>query len=208
MYTLYVFPGACSLASHLALETSGATFEVMNVDFRHNQQRTPEYLATNPKGRVPALVTPQGTLTENPAILLYLGQRFPQAKMIPDDIFQLARMSEFNAFLSSTVHVAHAHGPRGSRWSDDEAAQASMKARVPANMRDCFRLIEDSYFQGPWVMGEQYTVGDMYLFTIATWLETDQVDIGEFPRVADFRARMLADDTVKRVMNRERALLA
>jgi glutathione S-transferase len=98
-------------------------------------------------------------------------------------------MQEFNGYLSSTVHVAHAHGRRAGRWADDEQAIASMQRKVAANMAECFGVIERHYLgDGPWVLGTDYSVADAYLFTISTWLEGDGVDIAGFPRVqAHFR---------------------
>ena len=110
MLTLYWAPNTCALASHIALEQAGADYQAVRVDFGRDQQRTPEYLRVNPKGRVPALVTDRGVLTETPAILLYICQSHPEAGMAPlDDAFELARMNAFNSYLCSTVHVAHAH---------------------------------------------------------------------------------------------------
>ena len=149
----------------------------MPVDFGSQAQRSPEYLAVNPKGRVPALVTEAGTLTETPALLCFVAQRFPTAELAPlSDPFALAQVQEFNSYLCSTVHVAHAHGRRGARWADDAAAIEAMKRKVPATMTECFELIEHKLLKGPWVMGEQYTICDPYLFTIGTWIEGDGVD--------------------------------
>jgi glutathione S-transferase len=145
--------------------------------FRSQAQRSPEYLAINPKGRVPALVTENGTLTETPGLLLFVAQRFPKAELVPlSDPFALAQVQEFNSYLCSTVHVAHAQGRRGARWADDAAAIEAMKRKVPATMTECFELIERKLLKGPWVMGEQYTICDPYLFTIGTWIEGDGVD--------------------------------
>src|SRR5258706_15572489 len=100
---------------------------------------SPEYLAVNPKGRVPALVTESGTLTETPALLCFVAQRFPQAELAPlADPFALAQVQEFNSYLCSTVHVAHAHRRRGTRWADDALAIAAMKRKVPSNLTRCF----------------------------------------------------------------------
>ncbi len=177
MLTLYYARGTCALASHLALEFAGAPYEAVRLDFKKNQQRSPEYLRINPKGRVPALVTDRGVLTETPALLLYIAQTFPQAKLAPlDDAFLLARANEFNSYLCSTVHVAHAHRMRGYRWADDEAAPERDEAEGRAERGDCFELIEREMLQGPWVLGERFSMCDPYLFTLAQWLESDGVD--------------------------------
>jgi glutathione S-transferase len=206
MLTLYFAKGTCALASHIALEDSGAPYETKRVDFSKNGQRSPDYLAINPKGRVPALVTPQGALTETPAILVYIAQSFPKANLAPlDDPFALAQMQSFNSYLCSTVHVAHAHRVRGSRWADDESSFADMKRKVPENVTAAFGLIEQKMFKGPWVMGEQYTVADPYLFTLAGWMKGDSVDIATFPKLAEHHARMADRASVKKVIAAEAA---
>jgi len=93
MLKLFYAPGTCALATHIALEEAGADYEAVMVDFGAQAQRSPEYLAVNPKGRVPALVTDSGTLTETPALLVYVAQRFPAAELAPrNDPFALAQL--------------------------------------------------------------------------------------------------------------------
>src|SRR5947208_1061665 len=134
MLKLYYSPGSCALASHIALEEAGAAYSVERIDFKSNQQNSPDYLKINPKGRVPALVTKRGILTETPAILAFIAQSFPQAKLAPDDAFAFAQVQAFNSYLCSTVHVAHAHRGRGYRWASDEGSFADMKRMVPKSV--------------------------------------------------------------------------
>lgn len=201
MLKLFYTPGTCSLASHIALEEAGAGYEVHRVDFSKAEQTKPDYLTINPKGRVPALVTDRGILTETPAILAYIAQSFPKARLAPlDDPFEFARLQSFLSYLCSTVHVAHAHARRAARWADDPAAQEAMKAKVPQNMADCFALIERTMFVGPFVRGDAYSVADPYLFTIAGWLESDGVDPARFPQILDHRNRMAERPAVAKVL--------
>lgn len=204
MLTLYFTPNTCALASHIALEAAGADYRLQRIDFAKQEQRSTDYLRVNPKARVPALVTERGVLTETPAILAYIAQTHPQARLAPlDDPFEFARVQAFNSYICSTVHVAHAHRMRGYRWVDDEAAMEAMKKKVPQSMLACFQLIENDMLQGPWVMGERYTICDMYLFTLAQWLEVDGVDIARLPRVIDHRRRMAADPAVMKAIAAE-----
>lgn len=201
MLTLYYAPGTCALATQLALEYAGADYTTVRLDFGQQQQRSPDYLRVNPKGRVPALLTGQGVLTETPALLLYIAQRFPDAGLAPlDDPFLLARVNEFNSYLCATVHVAHAHRVRGARWADDAAAIDAMKRKAAQNMGDCFEQIEREMLQGPWVLGQRFSVCDLYLFTLAKWLKGDGVDIERFARVADSQRRLALDPVVVRVL--------
>ncbi len=204
--TLYWSPGSCALASHLLLEKVGAAYEAVRVNLAKGEQRSPEYLKVNPKGRVPALATEHGILTETPAILQYVCQRFPQAGMAPlDDAWALARFNSFNSYLCSTVHVAHAHRMRGSRWADDPAALEAMKRKVPQAVGDGFALVEKELLEGPWVLGEAMSACDLYLFTMASWMESDGVDPKAFPRILEHRERLAADPVVAKVVALERA---
>ena len=191
MLTLFYSPGSCALASHIALEEAGADYALRRVDFASAEQTKPDYLAINPKARVPSLQTPKGVVTETPAILAFIAQSFPAAGLAPlDDIFAFAQVQAFTAYLCSTVHVAHAHRVRGYRWTDDAAAIEALRKKVPETVGACFQLIERKMLRGPWVTGERYTIADPYLFTIARWLETDGVDLAAIPRVLDHRRRM------------------
>lgn len=206
MLKLYYSPGSCALASQIALQEAGAAYATERVDFKSNQQNSPEYLAINPKGRVPALVTDRGILTETPAMLAFIAQSFPQAKLAPlDDPFAFAQAQAFNSYLCSTVHVAHAHRGRGYRWATEEASFADMKRKVPETMAACFALIERDMLRGPWVMGETYTICDPYLFTLAGWLEGDGVDLAALPKVADHRKRMAERPAVRKVLAEEQS---
>ena len=181
---LYYSPGSCALASHIALEESRTDYEAIRIDFGSAQQKSSEFLEVNPKGRVPALVTERGILTETPAILFFLAQSFPGVNMAPlEDPFALAEAQSFNSYLCATVHVAHAHRGRGERWAYEESSFADMRKKVPESVSACFQLIEDTLIKGPWVLGDSYSMCDPYLYTVARWMEGDGVDINRFPKV-------------------------
>lgn len=203
MFKLYYSPGACSLASHIALVDAAAPYELQRVDFGKGEQRQPDYLAINAKGRVPVLVTPQGRLTETPAILAFIAQSFPQKALAPSDPFAFAELQAFNSYLCSTVHVAHAHRMRGHRWATEESSFEDMRRMIPKSVGDVFALIETQLLRGPWVMGESYTIGDAYLYTVSLWLDGDGVDLTKLPRVMEHRARMSALPNVKRALAEE-----
>jgi glutathione S-transferase len=206
MLTLYYTPHTCALASHIALEESGAEYATVRIDFATEEQRRPAYLAINPKGRVPALVTERGILTESPAILAYIAQSFPAAKLAPlDDPFAFAQAQSFNAYICATLHVAHAHRVRGYRWADDEASFEDMRRATPRSVSACFALIENEMLKGPWVMGADYSICDAYLFTVAQWMEADGVDPALFPRVIDHRRRVSERVAVRKAIAEELA---
>jgi glutathione S-transferase len=197
----YYSPGSCALASHIALLDAGAPHEAIRVSFQAEEQKKPDYLKINPKARVPSLITDKGILTETPAILAYIAQTYPDKKLAPlSDAFTFAQVQAFNSYLCATVHVAHAHGRRGTRWADDESAIAAMKRKVPQTMADCFALIEKTMIKGPWVMGDSYTICDPYLYTMSTWLKGDEVDVAKFPRVSAHFAAMNERPSVREAL--------
>ncbi|WP_430240857.1 glutathione S-transferase family protein [Neorhizobium sp. DAR64861/K0K2] len=206
MLTLYITPGTCSRASHIALAESGLDYQVSLIRFAEGEQRSPAYLDVNPKGRVPALVTDKGVLTETVALLAYIAQLVPEKNLVPlDDPFLFARMQAFNAYLSSTVHINHAHGRRGARWADSAASHADMIAKVPQTMRDSFALIENDLVEGAYVLGDTFSVADAYLFVMTGWLESDHVDMAEFPKVAAHYRRIEMRPAVQKVLAEEAA---
>ena len=140
-------------------------------------------------------------LTETPAILAFVAQSFPAARLAPlDDPFAFAQAQAFTSYLCSTVHIAHAHRMRGYRWVDDDAAIKAMQRKVPQTVGDCFRLIERDMFKGPWVLGDQYSICDAYLYTLAQWLDGDGVDIATVPKIQDHFGRVAARPAVKRAL--------
>lgn len=208
MLNLFYAAHTCALASHIALEEAGAEYTTTRIRFADNDQRKPGYLKINPKGRVPALVTGRGVLTETPAMLAWIAQSYPQAKLAPlEDAFAFAQAQAFNSYLCSTVHVAHAHRMRGYRWveADDTQSIEAMKRKVPQSVYEGFALIENGMLAGPWVLGESYSICDAYLFTLAQWLEADGVDPARLPRVAEHRRRVADRPAVQRAIAAELA---
>ncbi|MCW5745023.1 MAG: glutathione S-transferase family protein [Alphaproteobacteria bacterium] len=206
MFTLYFAPQTCSLATHIALIEAAAPYRLARIDFASNEQRQAHYLAINPKARVPALATPDGILSETPAMLAFIAQRFPDARLAPlDDPFAFAQVQAFNSFICSTLHVAHAHRMRGYRWADDPDAIVAMQRKVPESVGACYDLIERHMLRGPWVMGESYTICDPYLFTVAQWLEDDGVDPARCRAVVDHRRRMAERPSVRQAIGEELA---
>lgn len=207
MLTLYSMPGACSLASTVALHEAGADFTLARVDFMAAQQRQPEYLAINPKGRVPALVTDRGVLTETPAILRWIGAAYPAAALIPADPWAAARMDSLIAYICSTLHVAHAHKGRGARWADEASSHEDMRRKVPQTVGAAFRFVEDEALatagDGPWALGDGFSLADPYLYTVARWMEGDDLDLADFPKVAAHRARMETRAPVRAALEAE-----
>jgi glutathione S-transferase len=207
MFTLYYAANTCSLAVHIALEDAGAGYELRRIDFTSTEQQSLDYLKVNPKARVPAMVTPHGILTETPAMLAFIAQSFPEAALAPlNDAFAFAQLQSFNSYLCSTLHVAHAHRMRGYRWAYEASSFIDMQLKVPESVSACYDLIETRMLRGPWVMGNNYTIADPYLFTLAQWLEDDGVNPERIPRVIEHRYRMTEQPGVKRAIAAESAI--
>ena len=208
MLNLYYAPHTCALATHIVLEEVGADYSTTRIDFDKGEQRSPAYLKVNPKGRVPALVTDKGVLTETPAMLVFVAQCFPKAGLVPiDDPFAFAQVQAFNSYLCSHLHIAHAHRMRGHRWvdADDTHSIEAMQRKVPQSVGEAFEYIERDLLKGPWVMGECYTICDAYLFTLAQWLEKDGVVPARIPKVIDHRHRMSQRAAVAKAIAQETA---
>ena len=197
MLKLYWATNTISIASAVALEEGGVHWEGVQLDFRSGEQTKPAYHAINPKGRVPALATPEGILTETGAILEYIGATMVP-KLVPADPLQKARMREVMYYLASTMHVNHAHKMRGSRWASEQSSFDDMTAKVPETMTASAAYIE-SLIVGPYIFGDDVTLADCWLFAISTWLEGDRVDMGAFPKLSVFRDAMEARPSVKGV---------
>ena len=200
MLVLYYAKGTSALASHILLEEVGADYTAQEVPLSEGAHREEAYLAINPKARVPALKTPEGTITENPAILRYVAATHPAAGMLPDTPFAQAEADALNAYLCATVHVAFAHLLRGARWTDDEEARNAMKAKVPANLAECAGLIERHYLKGPWAMGERFTHCDAYLALVPRWLSGAGVDLSPYPKLSAHWSALRDRPAVRRVL--------
>ena len=205
MLKLFYAPNACSLAPHIALNEAGADYEAIKVDTMKGEQRSAEYLALNPKARVPTLVTDEGTLTEVPVLLGYIARAFPKADLAPPAGFKFFEMQSFNSYLSSTIHITFAHIFRPERYADDDAAKAAMRAKAPKTLIEQFQLIEERLSDGrEWVHGDKYTVSDPYLYVFARWFVRDGVgSIAPLPRIAAHRARVQTREAVKKTLEQE-----
>lgn len=197
---LFYADGTISIAPAIALLEAGLNTEFARIDFAQGAQMKPEYLAVNPKGRVPALVLEGGTiLTETGALLDYIAAIAPDTNLIPETPADAAHMRSVMYYLASTMHVAHAHKMRGSRWSDKPESQLDMAAKVPETMTACAKYVETECLRGDYVCGAQFTIADPYLFVVCNWLAGDGVTVTEFPKITAFMARMEQRSSVQAI---------
>ncbi|UWR22173.1 glutathione S-transferase family protein [Sulfitobacter sp. S190] len=197
---LYYAKGTIAIAAAIALQEAGLDHTTARLDFGNADQTGADYLRTNPKGRVPALVLNDGTvLTECGAILEFIASQSPRADLVPDDAIAAAHMRMVMYYLASTMHVAHAHKMRGSRWADAQSSFDDMKNKVPETMRACARYVENECLRGDYVLGDRFSIADCYLFIACGWLPGDGVDLAEFPKITAYLDRINARDSVKAV---------
>ena len=154
MLTLYFSPGACSLASHIGLEETGAPYEAKPILLAKQQQRTEGYLKINPRGKVPSLDADGKILVENTAILTYLARRFPEKKLMPADPAEEARGIGTMCWFSSIVHPSYQRVNRPERFAEGQGAHDAVKENGRKSFwANCQEI--DSMFQGKdWIMGK------------------------------------------------------
>ena len=201
MLTLYYAPGACSLASHIVLEESGEKYEAKRVDLAKGEQRTDAYLKIHPLGRVPALMLDNGEpLTENTAILPYLGKRFG---LWPKDALAEARALSLIGYFASSVHPAHAHISRPERYATDSAIFPNIQEQGRKTFYGFLKQI-DSMLAGRQWFSDQYSVLDPYGFLFYTWGVRRELPVTELANYTAFRDRMLQRPAVRRIIEEEK----
>jgi glutathione S-transferase len=201
MLTLYYAPGACSMASHIALEESGETYEPRKVDLAGGEQRTEAYLKMNPLGRVPVLGLDDGTpLTENTAILPYLGKRFD---LWPKDPLGDAKALSLIGYFASSVHPAHAHVGRPERYTADTSAFPGIKEAGLKTFQTYLKQIDGMLAGREW-FSDKYSVLDPYGFVFYTWGARRDLPMGELKNYTAHKDRMLKRAAVGRVVENEK----
>lgn len=197
MLTLYYAPGACSLAAHIALEEAGETYEARRVDLGKGEQKTLDYLKIHPLGRVPALVLGNGDpLTENTAILPYIGKRYA---MWPADPLAVARALSVIGFFASTVHPAHAHISRPERYATDPAIFPNLQAQGRKMFFEYLSQIDGMLAGREW-LSDAYTVLDPYAFTFYFWGVRREMPMSDLKHFTAHKDRMLARPAVQRIV--------
>jgi glutathione S-transferase len=188
MLTLYYGPGACSMASHIVLEESGEKYNARRMDLAKGEQRTPEYLAMNPQGRVPLLQLDNGEpLAENTAILPYLGKRFT---LWPTDSTAEAKALSMIGFFAASVHPAHAHVGRPERYTQDQSALPGIKEQGLKTFHGHLKQIDGMLAGREW-LGNEYSVLDPYGFVFYTWGVRRELPMAELKNYSAHKDRLL-----------------
>jgi len=203
--TLYYAPGACSFVPHVALEEAGADFNTVRLILAEGDQRKPDYLLLNPKGRVPTLLVDGRPLTEVIAIVTYLDRRFQAAGILPgQDPLTLARAYEAMTWLATTVHVAFAQITRAERYADDPEIKSALA--LPGKER-FIRALDGlealAAAKDAWLIGDTFTAVDSYALVVRRWAERIGVDLSLYPAWTAKGDRALVRPSVLRVLERE-----
>jgi len=205
MLTLFYTPGACSLAPHIVLEESGEKYDKHAVNMAKGEQRSEAYLQINPQGRVPALRLDDGeSLTENTAILPYLGKRFG---LWPTETIAEAKALSLIGFFAASVHPAHAHFGRPERYAADTAAYATIKETGLKTFHGYLKQIDAMLAGRDW-LSHTYSVLDPYALVFYAWGSRRELPVGELKHYTAFKDRMLARPAVRRVAEEEKIKLA
>jgi glutathione S-transferase len=200
MLTLYYAPGACSLAAHIVLEESGEQYEARKVDLSKGEQKTPEYLKIHPLGRVPALLLDSGEpLTENTAILPYLGKRF---KLWPTEPVAEAKALSAVGFFAASVHPAHAHIGRPERYSADKSALPGIQDMGKKTFHGYLEQIDQMYAGREW-LSDKYSVLDAYALVFYAWGLKRELPVAQMKNYSALKDRMAKRPAVKKVLEQE-----
>lgn len=204
---LYFAPGSSSLAPLVALEELDIPYVGHRLDLTAGDQRKPDYLKVNPRGRVPTLVVDGQPVTEVLAILTYLAHRYPHSELLPlADPLKLAKAYEVMSWFASTVHVAFAQIARPERYADDEATKAALatpgEARFARTLTDIEHLARGP---GPWLLGDAFSVVDAYALVIWRWAERRSIDTALYPAWNAKAGRAFARPSVVRALRKEAA---
>jgi len=208
MMTLYFSPAACSLASHIGLEESGAPYQLKPILLAKGQQRTEEYLKINPRGKVPALSIDGKVLVENTAILTYLARRFPEKKLLPADPFDEARSIATMCWFSSIVHPSYQRAHRPERFAEGEAALAAVRENGKKSFWANLQEIDSMIKGNDWIMGREFTAVDGYALVFYGWAERSGFPVKELGAYTAWKERMMNRPSVRKSLEDEQKVTA
>jgi len=196
---LYYSPGACSLASHIALREAGLNVELKRADTKTKKlEDGSDYFAVNSKGAVPALRLDNGqVLTEGPVILQYLADQKPESGLAPKaGSLERYRLQEWLNYITSEVHKTFS--PLFNPAADD-----NVKAYAKLNIEKRFEWLNKQLAGKQYLTGNQFTIADAYLYVVANWSNFVGIDLGRWPDLKDFQDRVAARPKVKEAMEAE-----
>lgn len=205
---LFFAPGACSFVPHAMLELAEVAFEPQMVKLHKGEQRSPEYLALNPRGQVPVLVDGDEVVTQIVAILLYLDEKLPMAGILPPAGLERARALQVLTWMNNTVHPTFTHVFMPQKFTDDDAAQKAIRDFGAARYRELLGEIEALASQAsPWMVGARPGALDAYALTLLRWGGYAGINPVDFPATWELVQRFAALPGVARAVEREKLQL-
>ncbi len=205
---LFFAPGACSFVPHAMLELAKVAFEPQMVKLHKGEQRSPEYLALNPRGQVPVLVDGDEVVTQIVAILLYLDEKLPMAGILPPTGLERARALQVLTWMNNTVHPTFTHVFMPQKFTDDAAAQKSIRDFGAARYRELLAEIEAlAEKAAPWMVGVRPGALDAYALTLLRWGGYAGINPQDFPATWALVQRFAELPGVARAIEREKLQL-
>ena len=205
---LFFAPGACSFVPHAMLELAEVAFEPQMVKLHKGEQRSPEYLALNPRGQVPVLVDGDEVITQIVAILLYLDEKLPMAGILPPAGLERARALQVLAWMNNTVHPTFTHVFMPQKFTDDDAAQKAIRDFGAARYRELLAEIEAlAEKAAPWMVGVRPGALDAYALTLLRWGGYAGINPQDFPATWALVQRFAELPGVARAIEREKLQL-
>ena len=195
---LYYSPGACSLSPHIALLEAGLPYDLVKVDLRAKKlENGDDYLAINPKGQVPALALDSGELvTEGPVIVQMIADKAGKGLAPARDSDERYKLQAWLTYINSELHKNI--GPQFSPVLADDA-KAFFKDRVMTK----FKYVDGQLPGRDYLMGQQFTVADGYLFTMLCWADRMKFDLAALPNLVAYKARVAARPKVQEALTKE-----
>ena len=195
---LYYSPGACSLAPHIALQEIGLPFTAVKVDLKaHKLEDGTDYYTINPKGYVPMLeISGAEKLTEAAVLLQYIADRKPGELAPVFGTMERYRLMEWLNFIATELHKQF--GPLWYPTTPDATKEAQRK-----KLATRFETLSKTLAKQLYLTGDKFTIADAYLFTVLNWAGMLNVDLGPFPVLRDYIARVAARPKVQQAMKAE-----
>ncbi|WP_338011167.1 glutathione S-transferase family protein [Neptunomonas antarctica] len=205
IYTLYWDRGGANMATHALLEELSVDYQLIEIDLARKMQRTPEYLAINPNGKVPTLLHNGDIIYESAAILLYLLDQHPESDLSPPPTSpQRGRYYQSLIWMSNTLQEAANRWAHPEHYCDNKEGQASLKIKASRELERCWQVIEsDLSNQGPWISGETLSGADFHLFMIAYWSRLYESRAQDYPMIQQLLKNLLKRKSIQAMLQQE-----
>ena len=195
---LYFSPGACSMSTHICLNEAGLNYEALKVNLKTHEFNGSDYYKVNPKGSVPALQNDQGeVLTECSVIMQYIADQKPEAQLMPKfGSFERYRCQEWLNYVATEIHKGFS-----PLWNPKTPEEFKTMARE--NLAKKFTYLNNHFMNNTFLMGNQYTVADAYLFTVVNWSKMVGLEMSPYPKLMSFMETVQMRPAVQATLKKE-----